>query len=70
MFTVEYSATHLARRGRIVTDTGYLKTPNLGSAWRAGDKVWQRIGRRRGTTLEVRITDLEGNSTTRRYRRD
>lgn len=70
MFTVEYSATHRGSRGRIVTDTGFTQADTLLAACRAGETVWARVGKRRGTTLQVRITAPGGDEITRHYRRD
>jgi len=70
MFTVELTADMLARRGRIVTDHTVATLPTMAAAIQVAQAHWQRISRRRGTQLHMRLTYPGGQIVTHRYRRD
>lgn len=69
-FTIELTGDYLAPRGRIVTDYHTHRAPTMPAALAIMEQTWQRISRRRGTQLHVRITGDAGTIVTRRYRRD
>lgn len=70
-FTLELTADYAAPHGRIVTDYHSHRLPTMADTLRIMDAHWQRISRRRGTQLHVRITPDHGAPiVTKRFRRD
>jgi hypothetical protein len=69
--TLELSADYHGPQGRIVTDYHNHRLPSITAALAVTESTWQRVGRRRGTQLHVRITPDDGMPiVTRRFRRD
>ena len=70
-FTLELSADYHGPQGRIVTDYHNHRLPTMADALSVMASTWQRVSRRRGTQLHVRITPDHGQPiVTRRFRRD
>lgn len=70
-FTLELTADYAAPGGRIVTDYHAHRLPTMPDALAIMQSQWQRVSRRRGTQLHVRITPDHGSPVvTHRYRRD
>lgn len=69
-FTLELTADYRGARGRIVTDYQRHRLPTMPDTLNVMNATWQRISRRRGTQLHVRITGDAGLTITRTMRRD
>ena len=69
-FTLEMTADYRGPRGRIVTDYHCHRIPTMAGCLSVMNSTWQRVGRRIGTQLHVRITGDAGTIVTRRFRRD
>lgn len=69
-FTLELSADYRGPRGRIVTDYHHHRLPTMADTLSVMNATWQRVSRRRGTQLHVRITGDAGLTITRCLRRD
>lgn len=69
-FTLELTADYRGPRGRVVTDYHRHRLPTMPDTLNVMDATWQRISRRRGTQLHVRITGDAGLTITRTMRRD
>lgn len=70
MVTLELTADMLSNSGRIVTDHTRAELPSMAAALHVARQYWQRVSRRRGTQLHIRITTPQGPIVTHRYRRD
>lgn len=70
-FTLELTADYAGPRGRIVTDYHQHRLPTMADTLAVMQSHWQRVSRRRGTQLHVRIIPDHGSPiVTRRFRRD